>query len=591
MARIRAGQVTISLLAASSLMGSEFLEKTKQEMHSIWKLRYSLLPRARVQRSWQQLMLWALEQRDHHKALALLEATVSDFHNTAGATRYAIEDALEFLASKHLEGRIPEVEINDRLRRLFCKFAETNYLGNNRVSQSVQKVIYWLLQHSDYHHTITLYESVVNSLLRVDFKTLTHFLTKFVRLGRTDMAMDVLKRIAVSSADVSSDIVQYSCIKLLGTSSNDAEGYRIQSHLVTEMLEFGIRPGIPMLNTMISNAVEAGDYQTAHAIFETARIHGIRRNTITYSVILKIALHNLDENLIGRIMLMAEEDGALPRNNQLVYCLVTTFLQITQIESEQGGSSLRDSKYRKMLRIYTRYCDISPLQDLGIYVDGLGHSGTTGPISPPSPQLLSIMILGYIRLCGRPSLIRALYHRYQTLLAENHPLIAPTAGTNHLANAFLLHLGQSTHTFAMCPTIIRNMLEPPPSTVFKIAKPTVQTWSILLRSYFFNGQRAAAEKTIQMMRSQGIAPNVVTMNTIIAGYAKMQDAAAAVNAMQEMEATGFEQDSSTYKALKRIVKREQLLDALRKTAVKTTQASGVGQVEEDPSNVEVRGGP
>lgn len=133
------------------------------------------------------------------------------------------------------------------------------------------------------------------------------------------------------------------------------------------------------------------------------------------------------------------------------------------------------------------------------------------------------------------------------------------------------------------------MLEPPPSTVFKVAEPTVQTWSILLRSYFFNGQRAAAEKTIQMMRSRGIAPNVVTMNTIIAGYAAMQDAAAAANTMQDMKAAGFENDSSTYKALTRIVKRERLLDALRKTAVKTTQAWGVGQAGEGSSSVEVEG--
>ncbi|KAL8927772.1 MAG: hypothetical protein Q9208_002188 [Pyrenodesmia sp. 3 TL-2023] len=558
-------------------------------MLSTWKLRQSRRPWARVQGFWQHVMLWALQQRDHRKALAYLEATISDLHNTAGATRYAIEDALVFLASKHLEGQIPDTEINDRLHRLFCRFAETNNLGNNRKSESIQKVIYLLLQHSDYHHTVTLYDSIVNSKLIVDFKTLTHFLSKFVRLGRTDMAMHVLKRIAVSSADLTSDVVQHSCITLLRTSLNDAERYRIQSHIVTEMLELGIRPGIDMLNAMILNAVEAGDHQTAYAIFETARIHGIRRNTITYSIILKIALHNLDENLVEKIMLMAEEDGALPRNNQLVCCLVTTFMQITRDESGPQESRLCESRYRTMLRVYTRYCDISPLQDLGIYLDVLGVSGTTGPISPPSPQLLSVMIMGFIRLCGQPSLTRELYHRYQKFLAQGHPLIAPTAGTDHLANAFLLCLGQSRHTFAMCPTIIKNMLQPPASAVFKVAKPTVQTWSILLRSYFFNGQRAAAEKTIQMMRSHGIAPNVVTMNTIIAGYAAMQDPGAAVNAMQEMKAAGFEDDSSTYKALARIVKREELLEALQKTAVKTTQARGVRQAGEDSSRVEVEG--
>ncbi|KAI4199353.1 MAG: hypothetical protein LQ346_002590 [Caloplaca aetnensis] len=549
-------------------MGSQFLGKTEREMLSTWKESHSTLPWPIVQRRWQRIMLWALQQRDHCKALRFLEATLLDLDNTAGATRYAIEDALEFLVSKHLQGQITSVEVCDRLRRLLCRFAEMNNLGNNRSSKSLQKVIYWLLQHSDCHDTITLYHSIANSRLNINYKTLTHFLVKFAQLGRTAMAMDAFKRIAVSSADMSSDIVQYSCIKLLQTSFNDADTYSIQSHIVTEMLEMGIRPGIPMLNAMISNAVEAGDSPTAYAIFETARIHGIRRNTITYSTMLKIALHNLDVNLVEKIMLMAEEDGALPRNNLLVFHLVLTIMQIRRSEARPWDPRSSGSRYRAMLRIYARYCDISPLRDLRIFVD-VGNNVTIAPISAPSPQLLATMIIGYIQFFGQPSSIRALYYRYQKLLARNHPLIGPIAATDHVANAFSLSLGQNRATFAMCPIILRDMLEPPASTVFKVAKPTVQTWSIVLRSYFLNGQRAAAEKTIQMMRSRGIQPNKVTMNTIVAGYAILQDAPAAVDAMQEMNAAGFESTAATYRGLTRIVKRERLMDALRKSTVRT----------------------
>ncbi|KAL8909759.1 MAG: hypothetical protein Q9207_000069 [Kuettlingeria erythrocarpa] len=341
------------------------------------------------------------------------------------------------------------------------------------------------------------------------------------------------------------------------------------------MLEMGIRPGIPMLNAMILNAVEAGDFPTAYAIFETARIHGIRRNTITYSTMLKIALHNLDVDLVDKIMLMAEEDGTLPRNNRLVFHLVLTIMQIARGKTTSWNPRSSEGRYRSMLRIYARYCDVDPLREMRIYVD-IGKHVTIGPISPPSPQLLAAMIIGYIQFFGQPFSIQALYYRYQKLLAQNHPLIAPTAGTDHLANAFLLRLGLSQATFAMCPIILRNMIEPPASTVFEVAKPTVQTWSIVLRSYFLNGQRAAAEKTLQMMRSRGIQPNLVTMNIIITGYATMQDAPAAVDAMQEMNAAGFEADAITYRGLTRIVKREELMDALRKSTVTVNQARGDG---------------
>lgn len=578
LAHIRNGQVAISYHVAPGSLGSKFLAKTEQEMLSTWKMMYSKLKWARLQQFWQRVMLWTL-QHDHDKALTFLEATISDLHNRAGATRYAIEAALEFLTTKHLRGQVVDMEIKDRLHRLLCQFAEANNLGNNRSSSPMQKVIHLLLRHSDHDQAEILYDTVVKSQLKLHCNSLTHFTDKFAQRGRPDMAMDALRRIMRTPADASSDIVQYSCITLLRSPFDGIERYRVQSHLVTEMLEMGIRPGIPMLNAMISNAVEAGDYQTAYAIFETARIHGIRRDTITYSTLLKVALYNLDDNLVEKIMLMAEEDGALPRNNQLVFCLVATIMQITRAEGTR--SALWISRYRRMLQIYARYCDIGPLQELGIYVNIPGDFGSPGPISQPSPRLLSVMILGYIRLFGQPSPIQDLYTRWQAFLTQNHRLIARTAETQHLANAFLLCLGQHKATFAMCPTILRNMLEPPTSTIIKVAKPNVQTWSVLLRSYFFNGQRAAGEKIIQMMRERGIKPNIVTMNTIIAGYAGLQDASAAVNTMQQMEAAGFEADSSTYKGLTRLVNREQLLDALRTVAVTTDKAQEAAQGMED----------
>ncbi|KAL9002081.1 MAG: hypothetical protein Q9188_004973 [Gyalolechia gomerana] len=340
-----------------------------------------------------------------------------------------------------------------------------------------------------------------------------------------------------------------------------------------------------MLNAMILNAVEACDYQTAQAMFETARAHGIRRDTITYSTLLKVALQSSDASLVEKIMQMAEEDGALPRNNQLVFCLVGTILQIAQAEETGIVSSV--SRYKTMLQFYARYCDIRPLQDLGIVLNVNGETKVTNVVSQPSPQLLSVMILGYIRLFGRNREVKELYYRYQSLIAQDHHLIASTAETEHLANAFLLCLGRSKTTFTMCPVILRDMLEPPVSTTVKVAKPTVQTWSIVLRSYFFNNQRAAGEKILQMMRASSVKPDQVAMNTIISGYAKMQDASAAVNTMQQMEAAGLQVDSYTLKGLTRIVNRDELLDALRKVAAKPIETQEAVHRTEDRSKIDV----
>ncbi|KAI4206644.1 MAG: hypothetical protein LQ348_000880 [Seirophora lacunosa] len=533
------------------------------------------------------MMLWTL-QHDHRKALACLEATVPDLAEKACPPHYAIVTALEFLTREHLGRQVPDMEWNDRLFPLVCQLVKASYLqdiGHCELTSPLQKVVHLLLRHPDPIQAETLYGAVVDSGVRLLPGTLLEFILKFTQIGRPDIGMDAFKRMAASPADVSYDVVQKSCLTLLRSPFASAERYRVQSQLWTAILETGVRPEMPMLNAMILNAIEADDFQTAYAISERARVHGIRQNTITFTTLLKIALHSRDESLVEKIMLMAEEAGALPRNNQLLFYLVTTIMQIALTSGTDDSSQL--SRYRFMLQIYARYCDVAPLQELGIWVNPLGSSNGPGPISQPSPQLISMMILSYLRLCGRPFSIKQLYHRYQGFLAQNHPLIAPTAETEHVGNAFLYTLGQNRATFTMCSTILRNMLVPPASTNVKVAKPTTRTWTILLRCYFFNGQRAAGEKLIAMMRERGFEPNIVTMNTIIAGYAKMQDPAAAVDVMQQLEPAGFEANSYTYRGLTQVVNRDELLNALRNVGGATDQFREDAEATEDSKAVEI----
>ncbi|KAI4191194.1 MAG: hypothetical protein L6R41_000240 [Letrouitia leprolyta] len=559
-----------------SPLGLRLLKDDKDQAPHLWEQISATLGSSRslLQSVWQKLILWAL-QHDHDRALELLCAAVRDPIGQSGSTRHVVEDAIKYLVSVYLEKeKFVSGEVINILHQLFCDFARTNKPGDSHAPLTHQKVIHLLLRNSTNYQARVLYETLAERQLNIHPHSLTHFISAFARQGRPNLAMDALRRIAGYGGYITSDIVQYSCITLLRARFNGVDWYRVQSHLVTEMLELGVRPSIPMLNAMILNAVEACDYQTAQAMFETARTHGVRRDTITYSILLKVALQTSDVTLVGKIMQMAEEDGALPRNNQLVFCLLVTILQIAQ--SEKTGSEISASKYKNMLQIYARFCNIRPLQELGIISEVSGETKVSDIISQPSPNLLSVMILGYILLFGQKHEIKGLYYRYQSLIAQDHHLIALTAETDHVANAFLLYLGQHKTTFTILPIILRGMLERPASTAVQFAKPTVQTWSIVLRSYFFNKQRAAGEKILEMMRARGIKPNQVTMNTIISGYAKMQDASAAVKTMQQMEAAGLQVDSYTMKGLTRIVNRDELLDALRKVAAKTTEIQKAG---------------
>ncbi|KAL8872705.1 MAG: hypothetical protein Q9174_001705 [Haloplaca sp. 1 TL-2023] len=547
---------------------SDLLEKEKEQLIVLWRRYMAEFSPDQCFYLWQDVMLWALE-RDIDKATHFVDATISD--SCIAVPRYVIEDAMKCIISAYSQTQVAESETWDKLHNLVRSFAAGSMLQEEVIPSMPQKIVYLLLQHSDDTQTQRLYETLSISRSYLHPYTLTRFMDKFARMGNPELAMNALAKItafshsrSVPMSEEVREVVRKSCITLLRTRFGENSWYRIQSQLATDMLEMGIHPNIAMLNTMILNSVEAGDYETAQAIVETARLHGIRRDTITYSILIKGAYQSLDASFIANIMQMAEEDGALPRNNKLVACLVAAILKI-HMEGNQGTVA-RAQGYRTMIRVYARYADTRPLWDLGIYLRSGAEPETAGEVSVPSPQLLSTMIIGYIALYGRVWDVKDLYHRYQYFVTKNHPLIASTAATEHVANSFLLCLGRDKSTFKMSSIILQKMLEPSASTTAKVARPTVKSWTIALTSYILNGQRAAAKAILHEMRKKGIEPNNVTWNMIISSHAGAQDVMATVDAMRSMEGAGFGVDSYTLAALNRFRSRDQLLEALRNTA-------------------------
>ncbi|KAL9033361.1 MAG: hypothetical protein Q9214_007553 [Letrouitia sp. 1 TL-2023] len=315
-----------------------------------------------------------------------------------------------------------------------------------------------------------------------------------------------------------------------------------------------------MLNAMITTAVEAEDFETAYSIFDVARFKRMRRGTVMYSVIFKGVAQSLNHNILEGLVLRAEEEGALPRNNPLVFCLLVTVWKLLHRGRKSG--SQYPQVYTAMLQVYARYCDVFPLQELGIYMSE--KSKRVEPISKPTPQILCIMLLGFMAQHSNSNHLLDLYMRYHSLVKQNHPLIAPIAQTDHVANAFVLHLGRNIRTLPACPMILRNMLEPPTIANTIVAEPSVQTWSILAFSYSIQGQKPAAERVLAMMRERGYMPNDVTWNSIISGYAKCQDIKAVVEAMRQMTSAGFEVNSRILRALTHVVDQKGLLGSLRK---------------------------
>lgn len=120
------------------------------------------------------------------------------------------------------------------------------------------------------------------------------------------------------------------------------------------------------------------------------------------------------------------------------------------------------------------------------------------------------------------------------------------------------------------------------NTSIRHCKPSVRTWSILLKAFMDQKQPRAAEKVLKLMRRQGIAPNLVTWNKLVTGYARMQDIPNTVNAISRLEDEGWEADPFTMSGLGRIVNREALWQALREKDLQR----GRKQYEEEAKKAE-----
>lgn len=79
-------------------------------------------------------------------------------------------------------------------------------------------------------------------------------------------------------------------------------------------------------------------------------------------------------------------------------------------------------------------------------------------------------------------------------------------------------------------------------------RPSVYTWSILTKAFMSNRLPQEAEHILKLMQVHGVKPNIVTWNTLAAGYAKQGNTKQAVETMRRLEGAGFKSDDWTMRA-------------------------------------------
>lgn len=523
----------------------------------------SLHPRTRL-KTWQRFMLLAL-QRSPERAFRALDVAIS--RSVPRVPRYILEDCLNHLAAVYLEGvEAPSRSSVDMTHRLVCDLAKKSRLKDGQNSSMPQRAVYLVLSHCNNDQAEILYKVLRKERIFIYPMTLLHLLSKFIDMGNTSLSLQVLQDVSSTGFNMSADSVQSGCVKLIRArigledrNYSPKDLYKMQTYILAQMVQIGVRPAIKLYNAIILNAVDAYEYGSALRFYESAVETGLKPDATTYGILLKAANLSLDYGIVNMVFRDAEADGTLHSDSRLICDLLYVTLKLEE-------STAQPFLFDRLLQIYRKYCDPGILEDLGLCEVSFNASESLDrSVKSPSSRIIALMIMVYIKQYRYSDRLAQLYHQYRFYVEQGHPKIAATAETDHVANAFIMAFGRRPENLNIATSVVRDMLKTESGLNRKFATPTVQTWSILLLAYIRNNQARAAEKILAMMRERHLEPNQVTWNSLTSGYSAMQDIYKAVDVVKRMEAESFEMDSYTLKALGRFRNRTRLLKVLKET--------------------------
>lgn len=519
---------------------------------------WSKFPAEQLDEVWCNFMLWAM-QHSPERALKVLDVAISD--GIPNIPRYILGNCLDYLAAFYLEGlkSVDSVKV-DSIVNLTCKFvSNSGFKEGGHPSFLEQRILYLVLTCCRNDQAQYFWDLLARHGIELTCWTLFQFLGKFAKMGDLSRSMEALRRGLQTSISPTSPDVQYGCVTLLRARFDGKHWYAAQTYIWTQLLQMDIPPSIHIYNALIHNCLDADDYETALTMYAKARENNLTPDTFTYHSLLKGVRRGWDFNVLDLIVCDAEADGTLPESDFLICDILAAAIPLD---------------FPKLLRLYGRYYDPAPLSDFGLIEPGQSFVDSNPKSRQPSSLAVGIMLTAYIKQNLTSDAVIGLYERYCTLGREFHPLVMEMASSDYVSNAFIQAFGQRYETLELCTVVVRAMLHPTPSPVYRfepmpgaeVAPPTIITWSLLLQAFCRHGQMLAAEKVMTMMRDRGVEPNHLTWSILIYGHAAAQDIDSALDAVKRMEDESFPVNNYIVTALGMFGDRNRLLQAVDEAA-------------------------
>lgn len=501
---------------------------------------------------WPLLAFWLLRNAPS-KILDFLLATNSEPYPPFGM----ISDCMLYLRYFHKK------EIGDRFRSVLLECMDPERWP---VVVLPQRGVRFYLTFAGLENAYRAFELLRSRESQISATTLLAFMNVFTKASDVDKALDCLRMIAATDSkgiSIDSEEVLRHCCKLVQLDEVVEEDGARNFKILPQILELGVRPGLEMMNIVLSNAFATGDPHLGYDMLKYMKDQGMKPSSYTYLELLKDAVARADRSRLDALLQEINTNEEL-RNNKFIASKV--FHAHFIFGTKNAGISDDSAKiFSDMLNLYCRYYDPTPLRELGIIPEHYNTVDVERDTEPSSPVLF-IMLASYLRCNPSQSRTMRVYNRFRALISKRHPTIAPLVQYPQIFNEFILPFRNYGEDLKDCVSIVEDMLEPKlesftiSDSVITPARPNLWTWTTLMSVYVAHGDPHGVETVRDIMNKHGIHYNIVTWNTIINGTVRNQDVPATAAAMKEMDAQGFMPDSYTLKAL-RLARDPELLQA------------------------------
>ena len=576
---------------------------------------------------WQHALLFAL-----HKSLpdAMLIAKDILRRRSLPVPSYVIEDVLDHIVAVSLAASSSKRKPNLReILAIAHKYLAT-YSKLTGFASLSQRTLWLLSRYCNADQLTNLIRRLDQSNAKITIHTKVQMMHRFVVLDRLGLAVELLE--TIPEEDISLDAVQSICILILRTNWEVENLYKLRQQLLNHMLKLGVCPNRHLHDTILLNAMEAGDRKTAWKSFQITLENGLEPSSFTYSALLKGVEHGDNLSTIDYIYQRSRRDGTLLADPVLATHLVYSIYLFNKANEEEA--------FGGMLALFQKLFDPSPLQELGI-LDQPKGSGSLGggPMRAPM-HALTCMILAWLEENhANVDQVQYVYDRFLLNIKAQHPRIAPLAEDAMVFNGFLKAFGRHRHSLHICTNIVQDMVKlsvsekntlqgsdtkdstsypydaasnnsrmsispqgqdetfpisretnattmpPVPGLtslpkMFQAVPPDVFSWSILLLAFMRHRQVGAAEKVLRIMKVRDIEPDQVTWKNLISGYVHMQQPEAVVDAVWRMEKARFKADDWTMKMLSLVEDRDRLLQSFERAVRIKAEADRKAKEEE-----------